>query len=138
MPRNPEANFLPCVFSLALTRRMAACELATALPAVAAPVCSSPLARTGCAGLYGLLRERASFVLKHRPGHTGPLASSMALRVQCGGLLGLKAILDPDAQAPDVHRLVRLAQQYPGGPPGLPATILVREISVWRDAHLER
>lgn len=132
MPRNREVNLLPCVFSVALTARMAACELATTVSGGGGAACSSPLARTACASLYGLLRKRAAFALKLRSGRPGPLPRSLALQVQCGGLVFLKETLDPQTQAPDVHRLVYLAQQRPGGADDLPWVALVRRIAAWR------
>lgn len=132
MPRNREVNLLPCVFCAALAARRAACELATTVSEGKGTVCSSPLARAACAGLYGLLRKRAAFALKFRPGRPGPLPRSLALQVQCGGLLFLKETLDPQTQAPDIHRLVYLAQQYPGGTDSLPVAPMLRRIAAWR------
>ncbi|CAB1369995.1 conserved exported protein of unknown function [Denitratisoma oestradiolicum] len=138
MPRNREVNLLPCVFCVALTARMAACELATTVVEGSGTACSSPLARAACASLYGLLQERASFALKLRPGRPGPLAWSRALQVQCGGLLFLKETLDPQTQAPDIHRLVYLAQQHPGGADELPAAPMIRRMTTWRNSSIER
>lgn len=134
MPRNREMNLLPCVFSVALTARVAACELATTVPEGSGTACSSPLARAACASLYGLMRKRAAFALKLRPGRPGPLPRSLALQVQCGGLLFLKETLDPQTQAPDIHRLVYLAQQQPGGADDLPAAPMVRRMVTWRNS----
>ncbi|QDX81264.1 hypothetical protein B9N43_08430 [Denitratisoma sp. DHT3] len=137
LPRDREANRLPCVFPLALLGRVAVCELATTPPADAPLACPSPLARAACAGLHGLLRNQAAFALGLRPGRPCALPRATALKVQCGGLLGLQEMLDPEALAPDVHRLARLAQQHEGGLGALPTLSLIRKIAAWRDSRVE-
>lgn len=138
MPRDREANRLPCVFSLALARRLAVCEWASTQPEQGAPTCASPVARLACARLNGMLREHAAFVLKLRPAQSGRLPGSAATKIQCGGLLGVQEILDPGAPAPDVQRLVHLLQLRAGGLGSLPVQPLLRRIAAWRDVHLER
>lgn len=123
-----EINQLPCVFAPALNQRCAVCSLS--LHDNEQILCTQPLARAACASLHGLLREKARFVLgqRHDP-LAGPTSNSDALRLQCGGLSGLRAVLDADAIAIDVSRLLeRLALTETDA---LPWEQLLRAISAW-------
>jgi hypothetical protein len=56
----------------------------------------------------------------------------MVMKIQCGGLDGLKALLDADAVAPDVRRLVRLAQERYGDLDALPFSEIVQGVAAWK------
>lgn len=135
-------NHLPCVFARPLLAQHAVCEFAlrpvsqvsrATLPgATVRPglVCAQPVARAVCARLSGLLRENSTFVLK-LPAAGRKLTPAMLMRVQCGGLHGLKANLDPQALAPDVLRLLRLADARFGDLQNLPFSELVQGVAAW-------
>ncbi|HTY99305.1 MAG TPA: hypothetical protein VMB75_05700, partial [Rhodocyclaceae bacterium] len=56
----------------------------------------------------------------------------MVMKIQCGGLKGFQAVLDPEAPAPDVHRLVRMAIERHGDLAALPFSQIVRGVAAWR------
>lgn len=100
-----EINRLPCVFAAALNRRCAVCALSRHESDEV--LCTQPLARVACAGLHGLMREKARFALGLRQDPlSGPTNSQTELRLQCGGLHGFRAALDAEAIAIDVSRLL--------------------------------
>ena len=121
---------LACVFEKAIAAGCATCATSVrrALAEREAIGCTSPTARTNCATLADLLRERATFVLKLAPG--GPLPHAVALRLSCGGLAGVRACVEPGAT--DVHRLVVAAQQRFGSLVELPWHDVVASIVAWR------
>jgi hypothetical protein len=125
------ANPAPCVFEKALLAGCAQCELAQrrALAEREAVACPSPTARTNCATLAALLRERATFTLRlPRPGE--PLAHARAMQLQCGGLQGLREVLAaPDA---DVHRMIGLAHARSASLLDLAWDGIVRAIAAWQ------
>ena len=120
-----------CVFTKALLVHAARCELATrhGVGETDSVSCASPVARTNCATLSALLRERAAFALRlPRPG--APLMHAKALQLQCGGLQALQHALD--APQPDVHRMVGLAHERHGSLLDLPWQALVEAIVAWQ------
>jgi hypothetical protein len=56
----------------------------------------------------------------------------MVMKIQCGGLNGLKTLLDPQALAPNVRRLVRLAQERYGELGTLPFSEIVQGMAAWK------
>lgn len=126
-------NRLPCVFEKALLARAAVCEQARrhALAERETLACASPLARAGCAALHGLLREKSAFALKLVETRR-ILPHAVSMRIQCGGLAGLKDVIEPEATAIDVHRLVAAAQAREGGLDGLPFSRIVQGVAAWR------
>lgn len=133
-------NRLPCVFERALLARHGVCELAvhhsTSTSAREAVACAQPLARAVCAQMVALLREKSAFALKTTD-VTRALSPSDLLKVQCGGLNGLKAVVDPGAVAPDVHRLVRLARDQYGDLAELPFSEIVQGVAAWKTPRRE-
>lgn len=128
-----EINRLPCVFERALLARCAVCGLSAvhALAERETVACTSPVARAACGQLAGLLREKSAFALKLvQPSRILPHA--MVMKLQCGGLSGLQGVIDPDAPAPDVHRLVRTARERFGNLSELPFSRIVQGVSAWR------
>lgn len=125
-------NRLPCVFERALLAQCAICELARRRVAGAEEgvACASPLARSACGTLYGLLREKSAFALR-LPNTQRILKHAQVMRIQCGGLAGLKQAIDPAAHAPDVHKLVRAASEG-GGLAALPFSDIVKGVAAWR------
>ena len=125
------ANPAPCVFAKALLARCAQCELAQrhALAERELVACPSPTARTNCATLAALLRERATFALRlPRPGE--PLPHARAMQLQCGGLQGLRdALAAPEAE---VHRMVMQAHAHSASLLDLPWDAIVRDIAAWQ------
>lgn len=124
-------NHLPCVFSAAVRAQCAVCELVR--PARggsrAGMACASPLARSACGTLYGLLREKCAFALRLGAAQR-VLKPAQALRLQCGGLAGLKRAIAPAAHAADVHRLVRAATER--GLEELPFEKIVQGVAAWK------
>ncbi len=128
-----EINRLPCVFERALLARHAACELAVRhqIAERESVACAQPVARALCAQMEALLREKSAFAL----GVTGTgriLPHAMVMKIQCGGLDGLKALLDPGTVAPDVRRLVRMAQERYGDLAALPFSEVVQGVAAWK------
>lgn len=122
---------LPCAFDKALLAGCAGCALAVrhALAERETLVCSSPVARTNCATLHALLRERSAFALRIAPVGVA-LTHAVAMRIACGGLRGVADAVD---EAPtDVHRLVQAAQQRYGGLSDLPWPVIVATVSAWQ------
>ncbi len=119
------------MFTKALLAHAARCELAIRHSAgeIDALTCSSPVARTNCATLSALLRERALFTLR-LPRPPAPLVHAKALQLQCGGLRGLQQVLD--APSADVHHLIGLAHERHDSLLDLPWQQLVDAIAAWQ------
>jgi hypothetical protein len=128
-----EINRLPCVFEKALLARHAVCELAVQhqIGERETIECVQPVARAVCAQMSGLLREKSAFVLRLADTQR-ILPHAMVMKIQCGGLNGLKALLDPQALAPNVRRLVRLAQERYGELGALPFSEIVQGMAAWK------
>lgn len=120
-----------CAFAKAVVARAASCELARrrSVGERELVVCASPIALTNCTTLAALLRERATFALK-LPRSAAPIEHVKALRLQCGGVLALQHELG--AEAPDVHRLVGLAQQRWGSLVDAPWQRIVPLLAAWQ------
>lgn len=119
------------MFTKALLAHAARCELAIRQSAgeIDALTCSSPVARTNCATLSALLRERAMFTLR-LPRPPAPLVHAKALQLQCGGLRGLQQVLD--APSADVHGLIGLVHERHGSLLELPWQQVVDAIAAWQ------
>lgn len=133
-PEPPGAiNLLPCVFAKALQAQCAVCELARrdSIGETESVACASPLARSACGTLYGLLREKSAFALGLKATQR-VLRHGQVMKIQCGGLLGLKQVIEPAAHAPDVHRLVRTAAERYGSLDALPFSVIVQGVAAWR------
>ncbi|RLJ67630.1 hypothetical protein [Sulfurisoma sediminicola] len=128
-----EINRLPCVFEKALLSRCVVCELSVRhlLAERETVACTDPPAHAACGELSGLLREKSSFALKLTEA-VRILPHAMIMKIQCGGLGGLRDVLDPEAPAPDVHRLVRRAQAEYGALEALPFSRIVQGVSHWQ------
>lgn len=124
------ANPQPCVFEKALQAGCAECELAVrhALAEREALACVSPVARTNCATLLALLRERSAFALKLAPDAAAPHA--VTLKLQCGGLAGLRRVVD--AGGTDVHRLVAAARDRHGSLMDIPWPYIIAAVQAWQ------
>lgn len=125
-----EINRLPCVFERALLAQCAACVEArrASIGEREMIACASPVARSACGTLYGLLREKSAFALGVRETRR-ILPHAMVMKVQCGGLQGLKEVLMPHAHAPDVHRLIREATERFGALDALPFSDIVKGVA---------
>ena len=125
-----EINRLPCAFEKALLARHAVCELAVQHQIAERETveCMQPVARAVCVQMVGLLREKSAFALRLPDTHR-TLSHAMVMKVQCGGLDGLKSLLDPQALAPNVRRLVRLAQERYGDLAALPFSEIVQGVA---------
>lgn len=128
-----EINRLPCVFERALLARHAVCELAVRHHVAEREMvaCAQPVARAVCAEMVALLRDNSAFAL----GLTSArriLPHAMLMKIQCGGLDGLKHLLDADAVAPDVRRLMRLAKDGYGDFAELPFSRIVQGVAAWQ------
>jgi hypothetical protein len=128
-----QINPLPCVFEKALLCQAAACEAAQRLALAERELvaCREPLARAACGQLLTLLRQNSAFALKLKDTQR-ILPHAMTMKIQCGGLVGLKDLLDPDAHAPDVLKLVRLAQAEFGALDQLPFSRIVQGVAHWQ------
>ncbi|HZV55314.1 MAG TPA: hypothetical protein VFF82_10285 [Rhodocyclaceae bacterium] len=128
-----EINRLPCVFEKALLSRCAVCQLAAshALAERETIACSSPLARADCGQLSGLLREKSAFALR-LTNTQRILPHAMVMKIQCGGLQGLQQVLDAEAPAPDVRRLVLLAREKLGELAALPFSEIVKGVAAFQ------
>ncbi|MCX8017324.1 MAG: hypothetical protein N2690_05425 [Rhodocyclaceae bacterium] len=126
-------NPLPCVFEKALLSQAAVCEGATRLALAEREViaCRAPLARAACGNLLALLRKNSAFALKVKDTQR-ILPHAMVMKIQCGGLLGMKALLAPNAHAPDVLELIRLAQAEYGALEALPFSRIVQGVAHWQ------
>jgi len=124
---------LPCVFEKALLCQAAVCEAAQRLSLAERELvaCREPLVRTSCNQLLALLRKNSVFTLKLKE-TPRTLPHAMSMKIQCGGLVGLKDILDSEAHAPDVLKLVRLSQTQFGTLENLPFSLVVRGIAGWQ------
>ena len=134
-----EINHLPCVFEKALLAQCAICELARrhAVGESESIACSSPLARSACGTLYGLLREKSAFALRVKETRR-ILTHAMVMKIQCGGLAGLKQAVAPETHAVDVHRLVRAASEGDGGLDALPFSAIVQGVAAWQGRKRRR
>lgn len=132
-PPAEEVNRLPCVFGKALLAQTAACELARrhSVGESESLVCTSPVARSACGTLYGLLREKSAFAL-HLKATNRILPHAMVMKIQCGGLEGVRQVVSPDAHAPDVHRLVRAATERYGSLDALPFSEVVKGVAAFQ------
>ncbi len=128
-----QINPLPCVFEKALLCQAAACEAAQRLSLAERDLvaCREPLTRAACGQLLTLLRQNSTFALKIKDAQR-ILPHAMTMKVQCGGLVGLKDLLDPEAHAPDVLKLVRLAQAEYGAFENLPFSRIVQGVAHWQ------
>jgi hypothetical protein len=124
---------LRCVFEHALLARHALCDLAVRhqIGERESIACTEAAAHAACAQMSELLREKSAFALGVAA--TGRiLPHAMVMKIQCGGLDGLKAVLDPDATAPDAARLVRLAAERYGDVAELPFSEIVQGMAAWK------
>lgn len=128
-----QLNPLPCVFEKALLSQAAICEAAQRLSLAEREMmaCREPLVRAACGQLLNLLRANSSFALKVRDAQR-ILPHAMTMKVQCGGLVGLRDLLDPEAPAPDVLKLIRLAQAEYENFDALPFSRIVQGVAHWQ------
>ena len=128
-----QINPLPCVFEKALLCQAAVCEASqrVSLAEREMVACREPLARAACGQLLTLLRANSAFALKLKDTQR-ILPHAMTMKIQCGGLVGLRDLLDPEAHAPDVLRLIRLAQATYGTFDDLPFSRIVQGVTHWQ------
>lgn len=121
-----EINHLPCVFAPALQHRCAVCSLCLH-DETGQLLCTQPLARATCASLHGQLRDKSRFALglRNDPLNNAPSMSDER-RLQCGGLAGLRFVLDAEAMAVDVQRLLERIAAY--GLNALPWAQILRHV----------
>ncbi len=126
-------NPLPCVFERAMLAQAAVCEAAQRLSLAEREVvaCREPLVRAACGQLLVLLRKNSAFALKIKDAQR-ILPHAMVMKVQCGGLTGLRDLLDPDAPAPNVLKLVRLAQAEYENFDALPFSRIMQGVVHWQ------
>ncbi|MBS3935687.1 MAG: hypothetical protein KGZ43_05895 [Sulfuritalea sp.] len=128
-----QVNPLPCIFEKALLSQAAACEAAQRLALAERELmaCRAPAVRVACGQLLALLRQNSAFALKLRDPRR-ILPHALTMKIQCGGLVGLKDLLDPEAHAPDVLKLVRRAQEEFGALAALPFSRIVQGVAHWQ------
>lgn len=124
---------LRCVFERALLARHAVCDLAQShqIAERESIACTQAAAHRSCAQLAQLLREKSSFAL-HLVSAQRILPHAMMMKIECGGLDGLRALLDAAALAPNVRRLVRLAEEAYGELGELPFSEVVQGVAAWK------
>lgn len=128
-----EINRQPCVFERALLARHAVCELAACHQIAERETfaCSQSAAHQECRELAELLRQKSAFALGLTD--TGRiLPHAMVMKIECGGLSGMKAVFDPEALAPNVRRLLRIARERHGEIEALPFSAIVQGVSAWK------
>jgi hypothetical protein len=133
-----------CVFAKALLAGVADCECSrrTVQGEGLAVECTRALARTNCATLLALLRERCRFALK-LPTGAAPMIHMQALRLQCGGLSALREVLHEghgghDRDARDVHQLLLAARDRHASWIDLPWAELVPKVMAWQPPRRRR
>jgi hypothetical protein len=128
-----QLNPLPCVFEKALLSQAAVCEASQRLALAEREMmaCREPLARAACGQLLSLLRANSAFALKVKDAQR-ILPHAMMMKVQCGGLVGLRDLLDAEAPAPDVLKLVRLARAGYENFEALPFSQIVQGVAHWQ------
>lgn len=128
-----EINSLPCIFERALLARHAVCDLAVPhqIAERETVACAQPEAHEACARMSVLLRDKSAFALG-LVGTQRILPHAMVMKIQCGGLDGLRALLEPRALAPNVRRLVRMAQEAYGDLGELPFSEIVQGMAAWK------
>lgn len=128
-----QLNPLPCVFEKALLCQAVACEAAQRLSLAERELvaCRDPVTRAACGQLLTLLRQNSAFALKLKDTQR-ILPHAMTMKIQCGGLTGLKDLLDPEAHAPDVLKLVKRAQAEYGDFENLPFSRIVQGVARWQ------
>jgi len=126
-----------CIFAKALLAQHARCELARrqAMGERDLVVCDSAVARMNCSTLAALMRERSTFALR-LPRNGAPIEHAKALRLQCGGLTGLQHALQ--ASQPEVHAMVRQAQERWGSLLDAPWGDIVPAIVAWQPRRTRR
>lgn len=131
-----EINRLPCVFEAALLGQHAVCELSVrhSVNGHQKLACAQPLARASCGTLDGLLQEKSAFAIR-RTDAQRRLPKASVMKIQCGGLNGLRSLLDPQAHAPNVVHLVRLAQEKQGGLAQLPFAEIIKSVAAWKPSR---
>lgn len=125
-----------CPFEKAILSAQCACELADPF-SVAEQMgvnCRSDIARTNCATLLALMRERARFAL--RVTHTSVnLPFGKEMKVMVGGLIGLQGQLvtgPGSGQVDNIHALVQQGQARYGSLEALPYQELVKAIAAFQ------
>jgi hypothetical protein len=131
-------NNARCPFEKAILSAQGNCEMATRFSQAeqTGVECRSDVARNNCATLLGLMRERARFVLKvTRTSDSLPFGKEM--KVIIGGLFGLQRLMTPangeaTARVPNIHALVRQAQEIFGSLETLPYQEIVKSIAAFQ------
>jgi len=131
-----------CVFGKALLAGQAGCECArrSAVGERLVVECVSPPARTNCATLLELLRERSRFALK-LPASGAAITHLQSMRLQCGGLMAMQSLFTatepagPASPVGDVHRLLLAARDRHASLTELPWATLVRRLAAWQPAR---
>jgi hypothetical protein len=135
-----ELNARPCVFEKAILARCGGCEHAQRLYLAEREGigCGSPDAYKDCAGLLGLLREKALFAL-HLTQLQRPLGHGKELKLQCGGLRGLDAVLGDEPRDPqagrgpnNIHALVKRGRERFESLQALPYARIMQEVARFR------
>src|SRR4030067_159139 len=119
-----------CPFEKAILSAQCTCELSDGF-SVAEQMgvnCRSDIARTNCATLLALMRERARFALKVTDTSAG-LPFGKEMKVMIGGLIGLQRQTLPQEGAgrvQNIHALVQQAQAAYGSLDALPYQEIVK------------
>ena len=125
-----------CPFEKAILSAQCTCELSDRF-SVAEQMgvnCRSDIARTNCATLLALMRERARFALRVTD-TSANLPFGKEMKVMVGGLIGLQGQLVTGAgpgQVDNIHALIQQAQARYGSLEALPYQELVKAITAFQ------
>jgi len=148
-------NPAPCVFEKALLSGCAQCEQSQrhALAEREVVACRSDAARSDCAELHRLFRERATFALR-LPRDGIAITHNLMMKLQCGGLLAVQesitksasgsqtaipagvgageTVLENIATVSDVHSMLKHINATAGVLRNLPWDQIVGLIKTWQ------
>ena len=131
-----EVNPLNCPYEKTILTNHGGCSIASrfCIAEREGVRCASETARSTCAALLDLLRERARFALKSRD-LAPALPHAKAMRVQIGGLRGIRAVIEPEhpveGRIEDIRRTVAGALARFGTLEQLPFEDIMRQIAAY-------
>jgi len=131
-----EVNDRQCLYEKAILSTQCNCALMRkiCLAEREAVHCEDKEAHGNCAAFLDILRQKGRFALSARE-QNRPLPHAKAMRLQVGGLRGLHAAVHPDqpipVPIPDIHGLLREAQERWHSLDALPYQVVVQEIASW-------
>ncbi|MBI5937988.1 MAG: hypothetical protein HY850_09090 [Betaproteobacteria bacterium] len=119
---------IKCPFERALLSKCSHCALAKRLLLAEreAISCTDRAANGQCQTFHEALHVNARFALHIDPAAPWPFGKE--IRAQCGGVLGLKAVLNDEGEATDIHRLIQAGIARFGSIEALPYSEIMRGV----------